>query len=129
MFFDNEHKGSTELQSILQKSAVTNVYVCGLAYDVCVKATCLDALQLGHALAVIDDCCRGVDARNIEATKTLISENGGLIINSDDVLLMVNEGKKNLVISHQIAKTMTSIFLDEMKHPRMAPNDAAPCMH
>lgn len=108
-FSDNNFEGSMELQTILKKSAVNRIYVCGLAYDICVKSTCLDGLRLGYALAVIDDCCRGVTTENIEQTKKLISENGGLITNTNDVLAMVNEGKRSLVMSHQSARTITSI--------------------
>ncbi|XP_029041447.1 nicotinamidase-like [Osmia bicornis bicornis] len=110
VFFDNNSKNSVELQTILRKSGVTHVFVCGLAYDVCVKATCLDGLRLGYALAVIDDCCRGVDTNNIETTKELIIENGGLITDSNTVLSLVNEGKRSLIMSHQSAKAMTSIL-------------------
>nr|XP_003700152.2 PREDICTED: nicotinamidase-like [Megachile rotundata] len=109
VFYDNNSKDSMELQTILRKSGVTHLYVCGLAYDICVKATCLDGLRLGYALAVIDDCCRGVDANNIETTKKLIAENGGLITDSNDVLSLVNEGKRSLIMSHQSAKAVTSI--------------------
>ncbi|XP_076763086.1 nicotinamidase isoform X2 [Xylocopa sonorina] len=55
VFFDNNSKAKTELQNILRKSAVTHVYVCGLAYDVCVKATCMDGLRLGYALVFDTD--------------------------------------------------------------------------
>ncbi|XP_017795714.1 PREDICTED: pyrazinamidase/nicotinamidase-like [Habropoda laboriosa] len=107
VFFDQNFQGSMELQSILRKSGVNCVYVCGLAYDVCVKATCLDGLRLGHAIAVIDDCCRGVDNKNSEIAKQLIAENGGLITDSDNVLSIVNGKKRNIIMSHQLARSMT----------------------
>lgn len=106
VFSDNNYKETMELQKILNELGATRIFVCGLAYDVCVKFTCLDGLQLGYALAVIDDCCRGVSMPNIEKTKKLICENGGLITNSHDVVEMINEGKRSLIMSHQIAKAM-----------------------
>ncbi|KAK9309189.1 hypothetical protein QLX08_001134 [Tetragonisca angustula] len=115
VFFDNNFKGSMELHEILMKDGVDRVFVCGLAYDICVKSTCLDGLRLGYAIAVVDDCCRGVTAPDIEATKKLIYENGGLITNSNDVLAMVNEGKQSLVLAHKIAKSMTSIDTGEKR--------------
>lgn len=108
VFFDNNTKGSTELQNILSKTRATHIYVCGLAYDVCVKATCLDGLRLGYALAVIDDCCRGVDPDGVELTKSLISTNGGLITNREGVLSLVNEGKRSLVMALQSARALIS---------------------
>ncbi|CAK9819015.1 pncA [Anthophora quadrimaculata] len=113
VFFDQNSEGSMELQSILRKSGVNYVYVCGLAYDVCVKATCLDGLRIGHAIAVIDDCCRGVDDSNIESAKQAIAKNGGLITNSGDVLSMVNGKKRSIIMSYQLAKSMTSIPFPE----------------
>ena len=35
-FWDNHKLSCTELHSKLQDAGVTDVYVCGLAYDVCV---------------------------------------------------------------------------------------------
>ena len=35
-FFDNQKLRQTELNSVLKKKGVTDVYVCGLAADVCV---------------------------------------------------------------------------------------------
>ena len=35
-FWDNHKLSQTELVSLLSKHHVTDVYVCGLAYDVCV---------------------------------------------------------------------------------------------
>ena len=105
--------GATELEKLLGKPGPIHLYVCGLAYDICVAATCLDGLRLGYAVATIDDCCRGTDAANIEANKKLISENGGLIVSSDHVLSLVNDKKRSLIMSHQSAKAMASISLPE----------------
>ena len=35
-FFDNKKLGQTELESLVRSKGVTDVYVCGIAYDVCV---------------------------------------------------------------------------------------------
>ena len=34
--------------------------VCGLATDYCVKATAIDAAQLGFRTLLVEDACRGV---------------------------------------------------------------------
>ncbi|XP_053972803.1 nicotinamidase-like [Hylaeus volcanicus] len=113
VFFDNNSKNTTQLLPLLKEARVTHVFICGLAYDVCVKSTALDGLRLGYPVAVINDCCRGVDTDDIEDTKKLISENGGLIVNSEDVLSLVNEKKRSVIMSHQSAKMMTSISFSE----------------
>jgi len=80
------------------------LYICGIAYDVCVKETCLDGLRLGYRIAVIDDCCRGVKPDDIMAAKKLIIENGGLVACSDRILSLVNEDKRSLIMAHHAAK-------------------------
>jgi nicotinamidase/pyrazinamidase len=44
---------STGLHELLQERGVTEVVVVGLALDVCVKATALDAVRLGYGCCVI----------------------------------------------------------------------------
>ena len=105
-FFDNNSINSTELLDILNKLDVTDVYVCGLAYDVCVRATCLDGLRLGYRLAIIEDCCRGVDQDDIAKTRKEISENGGLLLNSKEVLSLVNDRKRSLTMALQGASAL-----------------------
>lgn len=60
-FFDNGHKQATGLGDYLRARGVTDVYVLGLATDYCVKATALDARELGFATHLIADGCRGVN--------------------------------------------------------------------
>lgn len=108
-FGDNDtpcEDGCKALKEILSDVDTMHVYVCGLAYDICVKETCLDGLRLGYRLAVVDDCCRGAYPSNTVIAKKLISENDGLIACSDRVLSLVNEGKRSLVMAHQGAKRM-----------------------
>jgi nicotinamidase/pyrazinamidase len=62
-FFDNGHRKATGLGDYLKGQSVTDVYVCGLATDYCVKFTAIDAVELGFAASVIDDACRGVDLK------------------------------------------------------------------
>ncbi|VEA35469.1 pyrazinamidase/nicotinamidase [Salmonella enterica subsp. enterica] len=60
-FFDNEHRQKTTLDTWLREHDVTELIVMGLATDYCVKFTVLDALELGYAVNVITDGCRGVN--------------------------------------------------------------------
>lgn len=104
--FGNENSTTTSLEDILSRNSVceTHLYVCGIAYDICVKETCLDGLRLGYRLAVIDDCCRGVNPNDITAAKASITKNGGLIASSDRVLSFVKKLKRSLVMAHHAAK-------------------------
>jgi len=62
-FFDNGHRRATGLGEYLQARGVSDVYVCGLATDYCVKFTALDARQLGFNVFLIEDACRGVNLK------------------------------------------------------------------
>lgn len=48
-------------------------------------ATALDSLSAGYRTVLIDDCCRGVDMTDIEATKDGILSNHGVIVQSKEV--------------------------------------------
>ncbi len=60
-FFDNGRRQATGLGDWLQAQGVTEVYICGLTTDYCVKFSALDAVALGFQTRVIEDACRGVE--------------------------------------------------------------------
>jgi nicotinamidase/pyrazinamidase len=51
----------TELAGLLEERGIRRVVVCGLATDYCVRATALDARQLGLATTVLRPLIRAVD--------------------------------------------------------------------
>lgn len=51
----------TDLDATLRQHGVTRVVVCGLAQDVCVQATALDAVDTGYETVVLADGTRPVD--------------------------------------------------------------------
>ena len=60
-FYDNARKKQTGLADWLRERWITRLYVMGLATDYCVKATVLDARELGFDVWVIEDGCRAVE--------------------------------------------------------------------
>ena len=70
-FFDNGRRRSTGLAGYLRDQQVDELFVLGLATDYCVKATALDAVQLGFRTHLVEDGCRGVGlaAGDIDAAK------------------------------------------------------------
>lgn len=70
-FFDNEHLRTTGLGDYLQQQGVQDVYVMGLATDYCVKYTCLDAVQLGFNVYLIENGCHGVELQKGDIEKAL----------------------------------------------------------
>jgi nicotinamidase/pyrazinamidase len=62
-FRDNDKRNETGLRRFLQDRGVDTVYVAGLATDVCVKFTVLDALEFGFKTYVYKSGCRAVTLR------------------------------------------------------------------
>lgn len=60
-FFDNDRKHATGLNEFFKEHQITDVYCAGLATDYCVRATVLDALDLGYKTYVVTDAVKGVD--------------------------------------------------------------------
>ena len=60
-FFDNDHRASTGLAEYLRERGVSEVHICGLATDYCVKFTALDAVGLGLETYLLAEACRGVE--------------------------------------------------------------------
>lgn len=86
-FFDNGHRKATGLGDFLRTRGVTDVFVLGLATDYCVKATALDARQLGFATHLILDGCRGVELApgDIDGAVAEMRAAGVRVLRSDDV--------------------------------------------
>ncbi|MSP40298.1 MAG: bifunctional nicotinamidase/pyrazinamidase [Deltaproteobacteria bacterium] len=59
--FDSVDVCGIGLVELLRAAHATKIFVGGLATDYCVKQTVLDGLKLGFAVALLEDCIRGVD--------------------------------------------------------------------
>ena len=84
-FFDNARRKATGLGSFLKDRKVDGVYLLGLATDYCVKFSALDALELGFAVRVVEDGCRGVNLKPGDSDRALeeIKAKGGKIVGSE----------------------------------------------
>lgn len=87
-FFDNGHRKATGLGEYLRNLGVREVYVLGLATDYCVKATALDAQQLGFETHLIVDGCRGVELAPGDVQRALDAmRNAGVKIVTSEKLM------------------------------------------
>jgi nicotinamidase/pyrazinamidase len=86
--FDNGHRKSTGLGEWLKAQGVTEVFVCGLATDYCVKFTALDAVQMGFKTHLIEDASRGVNMRPEDVNDSIAEMKGAgvIIAHSADLL-------------------------------------------
>lgn len=87
-FFDNGRRKATGLGDWLKERGVTEVLVTGLAADVCVKFTALDALKLGFATKLVRDATRGVDLKPGDVDRALgeMRDAGAEIVDSASVM-------------------------------------------
>lgn len=60
-FFDNARRRETGLERYLRSRSVDTVHIMGLATDYCVKATALDAVELGFHAVLLTTGIRGVN--------------------------------------------------------------------
>jgi nicotinamidase/pyrazinamidase len=73
-FFDNARRQDTGLYDLIKSAAASNqvelrdleLHVVGLATDYCVKATAIDAAELGLKTTVLIDVCRAVNLNPLD---------------------------------------------------------------
>lgn len=86
-FFDNGRRKATGLADFLREQHVSDVFVCGLATDYCVKATALDAAALGLRTHLVEDACRGVERRPGDVARAIAEMRaaGVMVVESEGV--------------------------------------------
>ncbi|KAG1690697.1 Nicotinamidase [Nymphon striatum] len=107
-FYDNCKRAQTNLSAELTDLHVTDVYVCGLAYDVCVGATAKDALELGFRTILIEDASRGVTEDNIKSTKNCLICQDAAVVNSNEVKAMVEGLDRRPELAHRAALALAN---------------------
>jgi nicotinamidase/pyrazinamidase len=86
-FFENDHETPTGLHFYLQGLELKSVYLVGLALDVCVYYSALDALKLGFDVTLVEDACRGIDTPpgSLKARLEEMKKAGAHILKATDV--------------------------------------------
>jgi nicotinamidase/pyrazinamidase len=87
-FRDNDQAALTGLASYLRSQQVTELDVCGLATDYCVKFSALDAVEMLPDVKVrfIEDASRGIDPQGVRHAIEDMRSRGIAICNSSDIL-------------------------------------------
>ncbi len=63
-FLENDHFTSTGLAGYLRERGLHRLFLCGLAYDFCVRFSAIDGTALGFECLVIEDATRPVNLPN-----------------------------------------------------------------
>jgi nicotinamidase/pyrazinamidase len=66
-FLENDHFTPTGLAGYLRERNLTRLFLCGLAYDFCVRYSAIDGRALGFETIVIEDATRPVNISNTVA--------------------------------------------------------------
>ncbi|KAJ3653220.1 hypothetical protein Zmor_012483 [Zophobas morio] len=110
LFWDNQKLAATKLDPLLKQKHITDLYLCGVAYDVCVAYSANDALSAGYRTIILEDCCRGVDLLDIEKIKNYVKENHGVVVHSSQVKDMIDGNDRKPELGYKLAL--------ELKHNR-----------
>jgi len=80
---DGGHK--TPLHRILQERGISRTVIYGIATDYCVKATALDAVDLGYEVIVIRNLTRGVDPETYKSAVDEMVCQGIVVLDEPDL--------------------------------------------
>ncbi len=85
-FLENDHTTPTGLAGYLREHGIRRLFLCGLAYDFCVRASAIDGIALDFECFVLEDATRAVNLPgSVEATDIAFAESGVERIASSDL--------------------------------------------
>ncbi|CAN5729186.1 bifunctional nicotinamidase/pyrazinamidase [soil metagenome] len=86
-FLENDHTTPTGLAGYLRERGITRLFLCGLAYDFCVRYSALDGKALGFETIVIEDASKAVNlGSSVADTNEALAAEGILRIHSSEML-------------------------------------------
>jgi nicotinamidase/pyrazinamidase len=77
--FDQDQNSAfdqTGLEAYMQRKGIRRLFIAGLALDVCVLATAVDARKMGFEVMLISEACRSVNVRNGQEALALMRAAG-----------------------------------------------------
>jgi nicotinamidase/pyrazinamidase len=85
-FLENDHFTPTGLAGYLRERGLQRLFLCGLAYDFCVRYSAIDGKRLGFETIVIEDATRPANLPNsIAETNAAFAANGIRRISANDL--------------------------------------------
>jgi nicotinamidase/pyrazinamidase len=77
-FLENDHRTPTGLAGYLRERNLQRLFLCGLAYDFCVRYSAIDGKSLGFETIVIEDATRTVNLPNTIAETNAALASAGI---------------------------------------------------
>lgn len=84
-FYDNGHSKSTGLTGYLKEKGASQVFFCGLAADICVYFSVMDAFKEGFACFFIEEASQPLDVELFGIQKKEMARLGIQIISSEEI--------------------------------------------
>ena len=85
-FLENDHTTPTGLAGYLRERGLSRLFLCGLAYDFCVRFSAIDGKALGFDTIVLEDATRAVALPgSVEATNAALAAAGIPLIQTVEV--------------------------------------------
>lgn len=84
-FYDNGHQKSTGLAGYLKEKGVDELYFSGLAADICVYYTLLDAIKEGFKVNLLLDATRPLDQEEFEKQIEELTSDGVTVMKTEDL--------------------------------------------
>ncbi|MBC6489761.1 bifunctional nicotinamidase/pyrazinamidase [Flavihumibacter stibioxidans] len=84
-FYDNGHLKSTGLAGYLREKNVQEIYLTGLAGDICVYYSALDGLAENFTTFFVEDATRPLSMEEYIRTMKIYTAKGGKLIRSSDI--------------------------------------------
>jgi nicotinamidase/pyrazinamidase len=86
-FLENDHFTPTGLAGYLRERGLKRLFLCGLAYDFCVRHSAIDGTALDFECIVIEDATRAVRLPgSVEATDQAFAEAGVQRVSASSVI-------------------------------------------
>jgi nicotinamidase/pyrazinamidase len=84
-FYDNGRRKSTGLAGYLREKGATEIYLTGLAGDICVYYSAMDSLAEKFRTWFIEDAARPLNAEEYKKLLGQFTAKGGLVIDSNSI--------------------------------------------
>ena len=84
-FYDNGHLKSTGLAGYLKEKGTTQLYLCGLAADICVYYSIMDAVDAGFDCFFVEDASQALDVDAFGDIKKEMISMGIQVVSSEAV--------------------------------------------
>jgi nicotinamidase/pyrazinamidase len=86
-FLEDDHTTPTGLASYLRERGLKRLFLCGLAYDFCVRFSAIDGTAAGFECIVIEDATRAVAlAGSVEKTNADFADKNVRLVQAADLL-------------------------------------------